>query len=85
MDFSAVSDREILDTGTEFCAKLSQAGPRPKPADFTAVAQELAVRFDGRLESPSGDPVPEGPDLLSAALGASAVRHFCPSLTSALP
>jgi hypothetical protein len=88
ISYTRVTDRELLDGAVAFCGvvrthPVTGQGSLSR-ADFDEAALQVAHRFDGKIETTSGDPAPDGPRLLARALGVAAVHKLCPDLARSL-
>lgn len=88
ISYTMVADRELLDGAVAFCGALktypASGQGALSPADFEETARRVSTRFDGRIETTSGDIAPDGPMLLTRALGIAAVHKMCPELARSL-
>ncbi len=93
VDFTTVSDRELVAAGHAFCNDLKTVrgeGARegtggPTPDDFDGVAQQISsTRFSEVTKDILGRPSTNGDVLLAYSVGISAVKTLCPKYRSAL-
>ena len=85
VDYSAVSDRDLLAAGEDVCAQLAKVDGTADGIDLENATSQLVAEYDlGRAkpkpgaEQDPGIPLRNADVRLASAIGSAALLHICP-------